>query len=296
MRILVTGASGLLGYEVVKHALTRGHLIYSVYNTHPINLGQQLQLDLTVHNLVAERISEIRPQAIIHAAAHTNVDDCEVNKEHAWKVNTEATKNLAIISHRINAQLIYVSTDYVFDGEKGLYTEDDRANPINHYGYTKLMGEYFIKEHAEKWCIARTSALYGWGHEHKTNFATWLIDNLKKGGEVKTLTDQHVSPTLNLNLADMLMNIAEREVTGTLHTAGASRISRYHFALELAEVFNLNKDLVKKATMKEMSWKARRPKDSSLDISRTIKILDTKPLQPCEALIKMRDKKLDLDV
>jgi dTDP-4-dehydrorhamnose reductase len=224
-------------------------------------------------------LSKQKPDVVIHTAAYTDVDGCEINRELAWKVNAEATKHLAIASAQVNSHLIYVSTDYVFDGEKGFYTEEDKPNPISYYGYTKLRGEEFLKGYATEWCIARPSVLYGWGPKHKQNFATWIINNLKQGKEVKVLTDQHVSPTLNTNLAAMLLEIAERKITGTTHTAGATRVSRHEFALKLAETFNLNKNLIKPITMNEIRWKAKRPKDSSLNVSKANSLLNTKPLQ-----------------
>lgn len=279
MKILVTGASGLLGQKVVQHALEKGHETYAIYKEHPTSLGTPIKLDLTNHKELFEVLSKRKPDVIIHTAAYTDVDGCETNQELAWKVNAEATKHLAIASAHVNSHLIYVSTDYVFDGEKGFYTEEDKPNPISYYGYTKLRGEEFLKGYATEWCIARPSVLYGWGPKHKQNFATWIINNLKQGKEVKVLTDQHVSPTLNTNLAAMLLEIAERKITGTTHTAGATRVSRHEFALKLAETFNLNKNLIKPITMNEIRWKAKRPKDSSLNVSKANSLLNTKPLQ-----------------
>jgi dTDP-4-dehydrorhamnose reductase len=279
LKILVTGASGLLGQKVVQQALERGHETYAIYKEHPTSLGTPIKLDLINFEELSKVLSKQKPDVVIHTAAYTDVDGCEINRELAWKVNAEATKHLAIASAQVNSHLIYVSTDYVFDGEKGFYTEEDKPNPISYYGYTKLRGEEFLKGYATEWCIARPSVLYGWGPKHKQNFATWIINNLKQGKEVKVLTDQHVSPTLNTNLAAMLLEIAERKITGTTHTAGATRVSRHEFALKLAETFNLNKNLIKPITMNEIRWKAKRPKDSSLNVSKANSLLNTKPLQ-----------------
>jgi dTDP-4-dehydrorhamnose reductase len=291
MKILVTGASGLLGRRVVNLALKRGHTVFSAYNEHPAEAGIALKLDITNAEDVKEAIRSIKPDSIIHAAAYTNVDGCEENRDLAWRVNAEACKHIAASSAEVGAHLVYVSTDYVFDGERGLYREEDKPNPINHYGYTKLMGEEFVKQYAKSWSIARTSVIYGWGGS-KLNFATWLIENLERGSQVKVLVDQYVSPTLNTNLAQMLIEIAERRLSCTLHTAGASRVSRYEFAKKLAEVFSLDPELITPARMGELHWKARRPKDSSLDISRCSNTLrESKPMRLKEALEIMRDRK-----
>ena len=293
MKILVTGASGLLGRKVAQQALEKGYEVYSIYKEHMIASGTSIKLDLTNRKKLLKVISKRKPDAVIHMAAYTDVDGCETNRDLAWKVNAEATKHVAIASAIMGSHLTYVSTDYVFDGEKGFYTEEDGPNPISYYGYTKLKGEEFVREHAKEWCIARASVIYGWGPQHKQNFATWLINNLNQGKEVKVLTDQYVSPTLNTNLAEMLLEIAERKIAGTLHTAGATRVSRQEFALKLAEVFNLNMNLIKPAKMNEMSWRAKRPKDSSLNICKAIAFLNENPLELNEALEIMESEARD---
>jgi len=285
---LITGASGLLGHKVAQLALKKKHEVYSIYKEHAINLGTPIQLDLANVSEIAKAIIKLKPEAIIHTAAYTNVDGCEINKELAWKVNAEATKHLAIASTDTDAHLTYLSTDYVFDGEKGLYSEEDQPNPISHYGYTKLKGEEFIKEHSQEWCITRTSVIYGWGQTQKLNFATWIINNLKQQKEVKILTDKYVSPTLNTNLAEMLLEITERRATGIFHTAGATRASRHEFALKLAQTFDLNTNLIKPAKMNELPWKAKRPKDSSLNVNKASALLNAKPLKLNEALRRMK--------
>ena len=288
MKLLVTGASGLLGQKVAQLSIEKGHGVYSIYNEHVVTLGTPIQLDLTNREKLFQTISKIKPDAIIHTAAYTNVDGCEINRDLAWKINAETTQNIAKASANTDSHLVYVSTDYVFDGEKGLYKEEDQPNPLSYYGYTKLEGEQFIKEQDEEWCITRTSVIYGWGPNHKPNFATWLINQLKQENEVKILTEQYVSPTLNTNLAGMLIEITEKKITGTLHTAGATRASRYEFAQKLAKTFNLDKDLIKPAKIKEMSWKAKRPRDSSLNISRANVQLIAKPLKLNQALKTMK--------
>lgn len=288
LKLLVTGASGLLGHKITQLALKMGHEVYSLYKDHPTNFETPIRLDLTKKSRVSKTISRLKPEAIIHAAAYTDVDGCETNRELAWTVNSEATKHVAKTSASVGAHLIHVSTDYVFDGKKGLYSEEDTPNPINYYGYTKLKGEELVKEHCKEWCIARPSVIYGWGRVHKPNFATWLINTLNQGREVKVLTDQYVSPTLNTNLAEILLEIAERKITGTLHTAGATRVNRQEFALKLAEIFSLNADLIKPAKMGQMSWKAKRPEDSSLNVTRASTLLNIKPLKLVQALETMR--------
>lgn len=290
LRLLVAGASGLLGHQIVEKALGKGHEVYAAYKENPSNLGKPVKIDLINQNLVFDAIDKIRPQVIIHAAAYTDVDGCETNKELALKVNAEATKYIAIAAAELNSHVIYVSTDYVFNGEKGLYVEEDQTNPINYYGYTKLKGEEYVQKYARSWCIARPSVIYGWSQTGKLNFATWIINSLSNKKEIKVLVDQHVSPTFNTNLAEMLLEIAEKKISGVLHAAGASRVSRYDFAVKCAELFNLNPSLIKPAQMREMSWKAKRPRDSSLNVSKAEIMLDAKPLKLDDALSMMKNQ------
>lgn len=285
LKILVTGGSGLLGSKIVGAAKDKFNVV-PTHNTASL-FPNSIKMDITAEGEVSRILSEFKPDAVIHTAAETNVDKCETDKEHAWRVNIEGTKNIAAACNEMGVKLVYVSTDYVFDGEKGLYKEDDEPNPINYYGRTKLEGERFVQENSDNWCIARASVIYGWSRG-KENFATWLINNLSKGVQVKALIDQHVSPTLNVNLADMLLEIATKKFTGILHTAGASRASRYDFAVELAKAFRFDLKLVKQSQMNEMSWNARRPKDSSLNVSRCASLLNSKPLEISEALTIMR--------
>lgn len=288
LRLLVTGASGLLGHQIAEKALENGHEVYAAYKENPSNLGKPVKIDLTNQNIILDTINKIKPQVIIHTAAYTDVDGCETNRELALTVNAEAAKYIAAASAELKAHIIYVSTDYVFSGEKGLYMEEDQTNPINYYGYTKLKGEDYVKKYAKSWCIARPSVIYGWSKTGKLNFATWIINSLSNKNEIKVIVDQYVSPTFNTNLAEMLLEMAEKRINGILHTAGASRVSRYDFAVKCAEIFNLDASLIKPAKIDEMSWKAKRPRDSSLDVSRAETILNAKPLKLDYALEIMK--------
>ena len=287
MRLLITGASGLLGRRVVELALHRGHEALATVHAHPVSLGQSVPLNLTNVDQIRSVIDAHHPDAIIHVAAYTHVDGCESDKTRAWQINVDATSAIASAADTVAAHLLYVSTDYVFDGAKGSYAEDDHPNPLSYYGYTKLKGEEAVQEQAREWCIARTSVIYGWGSSRRKNFATWLLDTLTAGHDVPVVVDQHVSPTLNTNLAQMLLEIAERRLSGILHTAGATAISRYDFATHLADVFHLNDNLIREATMDTMSWTATRPRNSSLNVQKAQALLQHKPLRLRPALQAM---------
>jgi len=289
LSLLVTGASGLLGSKIVEIAVARGCEVYSAYNEHHPSLGKPVKLDVTDQVNVRRVISELKPEVIIHAAAMTNVDRCELDKDLALKINYEGTANVAHAAKSVGAFLIYISTDYVFKGDKGLYKEDDETDPVNFYGYSKLKGEEIVKEIVDKYCIARTSVLYGSKPARgKVNFVLWLIDKLRKGEFVRVVSDQFISPTLNTNLAEMLLEVADKELTGVYHLAGASRVSRLDLAFELTEVFNLDRSLIRSAKMDDMNWVAKRPRDSSLDVSKAARTLRNKPLTLREALTRLK--------
>lgn len=274
MKILITGGSGLLGSKIAEITEEKGYKVFSGYNSNFPEFGKPIKIDLRDKENILKTISEVEPEVLIHSAALTDVDKCEIDKDLAYQINTEATRMIAEFCRNKNLFLIYISTDYVFDGEKGFYKEDDRTNPINYYGYTKLMGESFCKD----FCIARTCVIYGSKPASgKVNFALWLIKNLEEGKEIRVVLDQFITPTLNTNLAEMLLEIAERKLKGIFHLAGATRISRFEFALKVAEFFELDEKLIKPAKMEEMKWVAKRPKDSSLDVLKAQKILKNKP-------------------
>jgi len=270
MRILVTGGSGLFGRafaELIKERTL--YDIYATYNENIVDSEEAVFLDITDKKRVEEVIKKLQPDVVVHAAAFTNVDKCEVEKEKAYDINVEGTKNVAMASNEIGAKIIYISTDYVFDGTKGLYEEKDKTNPISYYGLTKLEGEKAVQEICNDFIIARTSVIYG---AHKKNFATWVIKELREENQIKIITDQWVSPTLNVDLAEQILALIEKDEKGIFHTAGGERINRYDFVVEMARIFDFNEKLIIPATSKEMNWIAKRPMDSSLNVSKISKI------------------------
>jgi len=252
----------------------------------PSKLKNLFHLDITNKKDMV-LIKKLSPEIIIHTAALTNVDYCETNKEKAWNVNVEGTRNIAEVSREVNSKLIYISTDYVFDGEKGMYKEDDRTNPVDYYGKTKLEGEKAVRELCDDYIIARTSVLYGW--HPKPNFVTWVIGKLEQGHSINIVEDQFNSPTLADDLAELISELIDKNETGIFHTAGSERISRFKFVEKVAEVFNLNRNLINPISSDELDWIAKRPTDSSLDVSKVSKI--KRPLNIMESLKLMRNLK-----
>jgi len=290
MRILVTGASGLLGSKLVEILLRKGYAVYAGYNENKPKAGLPVKLDVSNEGDVERAFEISRPEVVVHAAALTNVDACELNKELAWSINVVGTRNIVKLSKKYSAFLIYISTDYVFKGDEGMYSESDPTEPVNYYGYTKLKGEEEVRL-LEEHCIARTSVIYGSiPAAGKVNFALWVVDKLRKGEKVRALTDQWNSPTLNVNLAEMVVEIAERRLLGTFHLAGATRISRYDFARLIARKFNLDERLIQPIASNEISWIAQRPRDSSLNVEKASRTLKIKPLDIHKSLEILRSE------
>jgi dTDP-4-dehydrorhamnose reductase len=228
-------------------------------------------VDLSQRIPTVESIMGAAPGIVVHTAAQTNVDLCEKNRELARRANVEATANVVEACLRVGAKLIFVSTDYVFDGEKGDYQETDQPNPIDFYGVTKLEAERIVAKLPTR-LIVRTSVLYGW-HPSKLNFATWVLQGLSEDRSLRIVRDHVNSPTFSDNLAMAIRAAIERGVTGVLHIAGSERVSRFEFACRLAKKFNLDEALLVPVEMRDLDWVARRPRDSSLNVGKAEKEL-----------------------
>ena len=206
MKLLVTGGSGLLGGSIVRQGISSGHEVCATFHTHHSSQPGFVNFDLTESDSVKKLILNEKPEALIHSAALTDVDICERNPTAALQINGFATANLSKICKQTGSFLIYVSTDYVFDGSVGKYDESAIANPINAYGASKLVGEEQVASRCDDFCIVRTSVVYGWGREYRPNFATRLYEGLRLGQRIAVVADQYVSPTLNTQLARMLLS------------------------------------------------------------------------------------------
>jgi dTDP-4-dehydrorhamnose reductase len=291
LKILITGASGLYGSKLAELATARSHTVYSGYSRDPPASGTPIQFDVSNKNRVEEVFKTANPDVVVHAAALTDVDRCELNKELAWRINVEGTRNIAEAVKTSHAFLVYISTDYVFNGETGQYEETDQTDPINHYGFTKLKAEELVKDLVDDYCIARASVIYGsTPAAGKINFALWVLNKLKNNEQVKIVTDQWNSPTLNTNLADMTMEILERKLTGTFHLSGATRINRYDFTKLIAQTFHLDVKLINPCSSEGFSWAAKRPRDSSLKTAKAEQVLKNNPLPIKQALERMKQE------
>jgi dTDP-4-dehydrorhamnose reductase len=293
MKILVIGGGGQLGTKIVEQA-RETHSLYATYMTRkpPLEKERTFQVDKTDREVIQGLIRRLEPDAVIDTAAIHNVDYCETHKDEAKNINTLGTLNVAEVCGKQEAKMVFVSTDYVFDGERGLYNETDKINPVNYYGQSKYDGELAVMKYCTNYSIARTSVIYSHvdinaiqsSSGKPLNFAMWLTQKLGKGESINIVTDQYSSPTLADSLAQALLKICEQDVTGLYHIAGKTRINRYDFAVKLAEKMGYDKSLIKPIDSTGLKQLAKRPMDSSLDVSKEEKTLGMPMLNIDEAL------------
>ncbi|MGZ7119345.1 MAG: dTDP-4-dehydrorhamnose reductase [Methanobacterium sp.] len=280
--IFVTGGSGLLGSK-----FTRDYFNYDIIRTFNANPENKcISLDITDEKDTLDKIRSANPDLVIHSAALTNVDYCEDHRREAFEINVKGTQNIVKACEKVGSKLIYVSTDFVFDGEKGMYEERDKTNPLGYYALTKLQGEESVQNSVLDYAITRVSVLYGW--HRRSNFVTWVIDDLNAGNEINVVTDQYNSPTLADNVTEAIIKIFEKDKEGIYHTSGSERINRFDFAKNIAEVFNLDKGLINPIKSNKFVQKAKRPKDSSLCVEKAEKDLKMKMLNTLEGLNEMK--------
>jgi dTDP-4-dehydrorhamnose reductase len=213
-------------------------------------------------------IRNLKPKVIINAAAYTNVDGCEDDKENCWKANVTAVEYIAQAARSVDAALVHVSSDYVFDGVEGNYSEASKPHPLSYYGRSKLAGENAVIASGVEHAIVRTMILYGTGKDIRPNFALWLIDMVSKSEIVRITDDQFGHPTLADDLARAIHKLVELRKSGLFHIAGADYVSRYEFAIKLATVFELDANLIRPVKTSELKQKAVRPMHSKFDLTK----------------------------
>jgi len=301
MKLLIIGGSGLLGYKTTKSAVEKHETLFT-YNFRPAKIEntKAIKLDVSDRTATLNTIKHVKPDVVIDTAALHNVDYCETHREEAWKVNVEGTRNVANACKQVNAKIIFISTDYVFDGKKGCYSEDDAANPSNYYAETKLEAENIVKNSGVPYIVARTSVIYGWNPSEiaglksssgkSMNFVIWVLKKLRNKEKIRIVTDQYSSPTLADNLAEVLLVMASSNKQGIYHTAGKSCINRYDFALRIAETFGLDKNLIEPVTSDVFKQIAKRPKRCCLDVSKAEKTFGVKFLNVEEGLSLMKSQ------
>ena len=291
MKILVTGANGLLGQSLIKQLLEKkyevaatgrgpGRLIIATLEGYSYK-----ELDITDGPLVEDFILEEKPDFIVHAAAMTQVDECELKKQDCYNINVTATRFIIDAAKAVNAKLVYVSTDFIFDGSSGPYKEDDEPAPVNYYGSTKWVAEKAVEQSGLHWAIARTILVYGViPSTGRTNIVSFVKNNLEQKAPIKMVTDQYRTPTFVHDLAAGILLIIEKNATGIFHLSGEQQMTPYEMAVDIAKFFGLDAGLISKAFSPEIKQPAVRPPRTGFDISKAKKELGYHPLSFEEGL------------
>lgn len=281
-KILITGSNGLLGQKLVELlsykegvallATARGK------NRLPDGRYRYIPMDITIKKSVAEVISSEKPDIVIHTAAMTNVDQCELNKEEAYKSNVIAVENIIEACEAANSFLVHVSTDFIFKGDEGLLTEEAVPDPVNYYGETKLLAEQKVMESKLRWAIARTVLVYGIAHDmSRSNIVLWVKNSLESGKNIQVVNDQFRTPTLAEDLAMGCWLIAEKEAKGIFNISGSDLLSPYDIALKTADAFQLDKSLMNSTDSSIFKQPAKRPLKTGFNIEKARKVLGYSP-------------------
>jgi len=284
MKVLLTGANGLLGRHLVKKLAEK---VYEVIATakgeskiNSISNGKVkfFSLDITDGAAVNKLMDEVRPDVLLHTAAMTQVDECERNKIDCWNTNVTATRFLIDSAKETKSRIIFISTDFVFDGLHGPYKEEDEPNPVNYYGSTKLAAEKAVIQSGLDWAIVRTVLVVGNTEDgQRQNILTWVKEKLEKGETIKVVDDQVRTPTYVEDLADGIILILEKKSKGIFHIAGKDTLTPYQIARQTAEFLKLNSKLIEKSDASNFTQAALRPPTTGFKIDKAKKELSYQP-------------------
>ncbi|MCJ7702667.1 MAG: SDR family oxidoreductase [Anaerolineales bacterium] len=277
MRILITGASGLLGINLAL-VTTDQHTVFGQVNSNVIHTDAftVLKADLLDSNAVERLLDETQPDWVIHCAALANVDACEKDPGLARELNTEVPRKLAKLCREGGARLLHVSTDAVFDGRIGGYTEEDAPNPLSTYAQTKLHAEYAVAEANPEAIIARVN-LFGWSLKGRRSLAEFFYNNLSAGNKVMGFGDVYFSPLLVNDIAHIFIKMLETKLKGLYHVLSSDFLSKYDFGIAIAKRFGLDENLITPKSVSEAGLTAARSPNLTLKVDKLIRDLGDFP-------------------
>lgn len=284
-KVLVTGANGLLGQKLL--GFLRNDTSVEVIGTGKgaSRLPETwdgsylwMELDITDRDQVMRVLSETKPDSVIHTAAMTQVDDCEKDHEGCRILNVEAVRYLIEACGKFDAHLIHLSTDFIFDGEDGPYTEEAMPNPVNYYGETKMVAENLLLASNIRYAIVRTVLVYGIAQDmSRSNIILWVKKSLEEGKTIKVVNDQWRTPTLAEDLAEGCILIMKKEATGIFNISGADFLTPYDMAIQTAAYFGLDKNLITESDSTLFTQPAKRPPRTGFIIDKSKKELGYSP-------------------
>lgn len=289
---MVTGANGLLGQHLVQLLLTETG--WQVIGTGkgpcrlPVAQNERFvyqQLDITDGVAAFSFYLSAKPDMVIHAAAQTQVDDCEQDPVACWNTNVTATRFLVEAAKKFQPFFIFVSTDFVFDGSTGPYSEADTVTPVNYYGSSKVAGEKEVLQSGLDAAVVRTCLVYGHTHDgSRSNIISWVKNNLSQGKPIKVVTDQWRTPTLVQDLAKGILLTAQKKATGIFHISGKEMLTPYDMAMATAAYYGLDTALIEKVTAGTFTQPAMRPPKTGFNIAKAQAQLGYQPHSFAEGL------------
>ncbi|MHA7100010.1 SDR family oxidoreductase [Roseivirga pacifica] len=275
MKVLITGSNGLLGQKLVQLILAKGEdeLIATARGANRLPIPEEKytyqSLDITNRADVLATIERFKPDAVVHTAAMTNVDQCETEQEACWKLNVDAVEYLIEACENTGAYLLHLSTDFIFDGENGPYDEEGKPNPISYYGESKLAAEELLFKSSISYGIARTVLVYGIAHDmSRNNIILWVKKSLEDKKDIKVVDDQLRSPTLAEDLAMGCYLMAKQKAEGVFNISGKDVLTPYQMAIKTADFFNLDVSTMTKADASTFTQTANRPPRTGLIIEK----------------------------
>lgn len=290
-KILITGANGFVGYYLTNLLVKKEYQIIATgkgENRLPFNQKNfcYYSLDFTDAAAVEKIFTEHQPQIVIHCGALSKPDECELNKEAAFKTNVTGTLTLLKKAEKCKSFFVFLSTDFVFDGVKGMYAEEDERSAVNYYGETKLLAENEVMKYSLDWTIVRTVLVYGKPFLSRQNILTTVAAALQKGEQLNIFNDQVRTPTFVEDLAIALVTIIEKTAKGIYHISGIDVLTPYQMAIAVADYLNLDSSLIKKVAQIDFDQPAKRPLKTGFDISKAQNRLGYNPVSFKEGLSK----------
>tara|TARA_B100001063_G_C16762498_1_gene556735 strand:- start:206 stop:1102 length:897 start_codon:yes stop_codon:yes gene_type:complete len=279
--ILITGSNGLLGQKLVHLFKEKNNVIASSKGSCLISNQSDFiyhSLDITDEEAIFETFEKYKPDAVINTAAMTNVDGCEDQKELCEKINVRAVEYLSKACEQYDTHLIHISTDFIFDGENGPYSEDDIANPLSYYGLSKWKSEKVLQDSSCKWAILRTIILYGTAENlQRNNIVLWGRKALKEGQTLNIIDDQFRSPTLAEDLAQACRLVVEKQATGIYNASGKDIMSIYEMVERMADFYQCDKSQINRISSSTLNQKAKRPPKTGFLLNKIINQLGYVP-------------------
>ncbi|MCE2757590.1 MAG: SDR family oxidoreductase [Bacteroidota bacterium] len=292
MRILLTGSNGMVGSNLSKELMRTNHTTLAT-GRQSCRLPAEYfhdnfnyrSLDITDKEEVLETVTAFKPDIIIHAAAMTQVDECEQQKMICYRTNVDATDYLILAAEEVNARFCYLSTDFVFSGNNGPYKENDETGAVNFYGMTKELAEQHIIESKLSWTILRTILLYGRAdHLNRSNFIYWVKNNLEENKPIKVVADQIRTPTFIPDLTKAIIDTSEKGSQGVYHISGSEVLSPYEMSLIIAKKLGLDAGLIQPVDANSFTQIGRRPLKTGFIIEKAIKDINFCPTPFDQAL------------